>query len=273
MIKFTLIIDIIVAVAINIISNLIFWAGGGLFLGIVLSQKRRKLFNFFGIHYSTPIIIYLTSLPSRQNTILDKDGIPSRYQGFVPHGSEFQVIPEITTLFTSNTFQRIPDIFSGLIDGFWLLSQPILEFKLSPIREEEIDKKGCICIGGPKFNLATQYYLRTSNPFIKIVKDENEWCLLISIGRRAGEKFLCVNDYDLAVLLKMKDPETSSTIFVAGGTGSNGTRAAVRYLIMYWRDLYRTYGYAEFGVGLKCFNREKDSLAYKQPEVLIKLPY
>lgn len=257
----------------NILANIIFWVLGGVIIGILLGRRRRKLFRFFGIAKNRPITVYLTSLPIARGSVIDSYGVPSRYQGLALHGSEFQVIPQITSLFMSNLFQNIPDIFSGLVDNLWLLRKPVIDILLSPKKQEEIRRSSSICVGGPKFNLTTEYYLRTGNPFIIMVRDQDAWIVKVARGSRSDEVLSAPDHWDIGVVLKLIDLEQSSTIFIVGGTGSNGTRAAVEYLVLNWEILYRSYKQAEFGIGLRCPNREIDPEGYKRPEILIKLPH
>lgn len=258
---------------VNILANIIFWVVGGFLFGFLLSLRRRKLIRFFGVVKNRPIIVYLSSLPVEGGSIVDKYGIPSRYDGIAVHASEFQIIPQITSLFVSNMFQEIPDLFAGLVDNVWLLKKPVIEFMLSPKTQNEIVRSGSICVGGPNFNLVTEYYLKTGNPFISLSREYDAWMAKVARGSRAGEVLSVPDNWDVGVVLKIIDVEKLSAIFIVGGTGSNGTRAAVEYLVINWESLYRSYKLGEFGIAIRCRNRMTDPEGYRQSEVLIMLPH
>lgn len=255
----------------NILANVVFWTIGGAIVWIVLSRQRRRLHRFFGIRKNSPIIVYLSSLIIEPNTLKNRAGIASDYHGLAIVDYEFQVIPALTSLFTS-TRLNIPDLFSGLIDSLWLVKRPIVSFRPSPVTMDELQFADLVCVGSPKFNIATDYYLRTGKPYFILKEVDGVWMVEVSRGKRTGEIATATSEWDVGILLKLRDSERGTTIFVAAGGDVNATRAAVEYLARDWSRLLQRYGDEEFGVRLRCPAFDRDPQGYKSLEVTMELP-
>lgn len=256
----------------NVLANVAFWLVGGVIIGIALGVKRRRMHRFFGITQHKPLIVYLSSLFIERNSIKGRDNLPSEYQGIVIVDYEFQVISRITTLFNSSFIDRTPDMFSGLIDSLWLTKRPIVEFSPCPINKSDLRFQNIICVGGPQFNTASEYYLRTAKPYFTFERANNTWRVKISRGSRTDEYIKIDSNHDIGLLQRIKDIEHNTIVFIAAGVDINGTRAAIEYLYHHWDRLIREYEDDEFGVCLRCPLFEVDQEGYAHYDVLLKLP-
>jgi len=246
----------------NVIANLIFWLSGGLLVASLVGRKRRRLREFFGLVKNNRLFVYMSSRPV--------------YKPFEERGvqiEEFQLIPLISSLFLLNKNRLIPEAFSGLVDTFWLIQNPKVEFLPSPRDSDEIQFANTICVGGPAYNVATLYYSKTNSPYSVLLYENDKWRIEIQKGTKAGKTIFADEGQDIAILNKCFDVENETTIFIVGGAGINGTRAAAEYLIKNWQSLQKIYGEKEFCICLKCPYRTKNNLTgYEQAEVIMRLP-
>ena len=264
--------DFFLNVFINIVSNLIFWLAGGLMVGILLSRKRRRLHHFFGISKARSLVVYLASLVIEPDTVKDRFGVIRGHSGIAIPSYEFQAIPKISSLFSSTPLDLVPELFSGLVDALWLAKQPPLEFLPSPQKENDLIFTNAICVGGSKFNSATDYYLRTGKAYFSLSKDAGKWEIRVRRGSRTGELIYEPRSWDIGFVQKIYDVDHQSTVFITAGLGVNATRAAVIYLADKWEELYDQYGDSEFGIAFRCPDFSVDQEGYKRLEILMRLP-
>ena len=246
----------------NIIANIVFWLAGGLTVAFVVGRKRRKLVAFFGLGKQNRLLVYMTSRPVYQP--FNERGVPSE---------EFQLVPTISSLFLSGQLGPVPEAFSGLIDSFWLIKRPSIEFLASPQDAEEIRFANTICVGGPAYNAATAYYSKACSPYFALSYERKEWRVRILRGSKAGESIIADEGWDLGILNKCYDVEHGSTIFIVAGMGINGTIAAAEHLVANWQTLQAAYKAQEFGLYLRCpYRTSADSTGYERAEVIMRLP-
>lgn len=265
----------VIDILINIAANFIFWLGGGSIVWFLLSRKRRRLHRFFGIRKRNPLVVYLSSLIIEPNTIKSREGVVSSYTGLAISDYEFQVIPQLTTLFTSTRLVDIPDMFSGFIDSLWLVQRPVVDFRLSPPTIDDLQFTDLISVGGTKFNVVTRYYLKTGAPLYVLNETEDKWIIDVKRGKQAQAQTkteFSKYEVDVGVLLKMRDIENKTTAFIVEGGGVNATRATVEYLVHNWDKLLQRYSDREFGIVLKCPLFEDDKEGYKNWEVIKESP-
>ena len=134
-----------------------------------------------------------------------------------------------------------------------------------------------VCVGGPKFNTATAYFMKTENPFLCHYKDDSagRWRVAINRGQRKGEIIggdLCKDAVDIGYVQRVRNSQTRTVIIIAAGLGVNGTRAAVHYLVEHWKELLRHYGDSDFAVVFQCPDVSKDKDGYKSTIKLLELP-
>jgi len=140
-----------------------------------------------------------------------------------------------------------------LISSGRLAKPPTIDFRCSPTNEGELFSTPTISIGGPRHNLATQYYFTACQPSFLFEKCEGNWKVIWNRGAQKGTVVNVPQGWEAAILLKVVDRSTQAQpmVFIAAGTEGPGTKAAVHYLITHWRELQREFGDGEFGICLK----------------------
>jgi hypothetical protein len=246
----------------NIIANIVFWLAGGLTVAFLVGRKRRKLLDFFGLGKDNRLVVYMTSRPVYEP--FNERGVPSE---------ELQLVSTISSLFSSSRLGPIPEAFSGLIDSFWLIKRPSIEFLASPQHAEDVRPVSAICVGGPAYNVATAYYSKTCTPYFVLSYENEEWSVRILRGSKAGKTIIADEGWDLGILNKCYDVKNATTVFIAAGMGINGTIAAAYHLVANWKALQAMYKDQEFGLCLKCpYRTTADLKGYKRAEVMMRLP-
>ena len=79
-------------------------------------------------------------------------------------------------------------------------------------------------------------------------------------------------EYEVAKLQRINDSQRNAVVFLAEGIGTNGTLAAVHYLISHWERLWSQYGEGSFAICIECPSRETSKTGYLIPSVLVELP-
>ena len=263
----------------------VFWLVCGGVLYFWLGSRRRKLYRFFGIPRSTNrLIIYLSSIyhdyglfDSEGNDLtqeLLKQGRKRIIEATVPDG-EFQLVSSITSLFRPRLSEVVPDILGGLADYYWLLGPLDIEFLASPEDQSDLKFAPSICLGSANFNTATAHYLKACKPFLTYIVDNSEedlGHLEVQGTSLHGQRIPHRPGEDVAMLVRTHDPERGNTVFIAAGTGMNGTRTAANYLIANWRALQRQYPDKEFGICFRCPGSSLDIEGYRRFEIVCTLP-
>lgn len=266
-------------VASNVLANLLFWGGGGalVWLGILVG-RRRKLARFFGLRNGTSYTVYLSGYLIEKYAVKDRDGVPRGHQGLAIPEYEFQSIPVLNRVLSVANSPIVPDLFRGLIDGLWLLSLPTVQYVPSPQTFTDTPISSVLCIGGPKFNAVTEYFLRTRGAlFFTQFKDPDSkrWRIVVNTGSRKDEVIgadLPKTEVDVGYVQRLVDTESGAVVFLLAGLGVNGTRAAAHYLEANWLKLYARFGNRDFGVVFKCPDVRVDLDGYLKITELLTLP-
>jgi hypothetical protein len=262
----------LIAILLNLISNLLSWliVFTALFLFYVLHlvRRRRNLLNFLGIYpQNLQIRVYFSSFLLNPGTVDDLEKKKTLWGGLAISAGEFQIIPDIDKWLSilarrSNFFEYLFDYLSPK-----KLRTPYvqIEYLPSPHMNEDLKLNNCtlILIGGPLHNLGTKLYYDQNLVFMR----SSDWRIAVEVikGKQAGRILgpnLSPNDLsqgdfkhpgiDMAILERQYDKERNSTIFLASGTGTNGTMAAICYLISHWKELNKRHKNTPFSICLEC---------------------
>jgi hypothetical protein len=175
-------------------------------------------------------------------------------------------------MFISRWSDNIAD-FLVTMAGIYDLRKPQIDFIASPLDESEIRPVTTIAVGSIKFNTVTNYYQRILSPFFEFFYDHSDdLCVKISKGARVTDVVNRDREYDIGVLQRLWDAEHNIFVFLVGGLGANGSRAAVEFLVNNWSALADAYGQGEFGICLRCPWYDLDSTGFETADVIIKLP-
>lgn len=266
----------LVDVGANIVADLIIVFGAVLLGWLLISRRRHKLHNFFGITSSQPLLVYLSSLPVEPNTIKDRHGNVTRHQGTVISNYEFQTIPRLTSLLLSSPLDNVPEFLSRIMGNLSLERKPTIQFVPSPFDDDSIKFQNMLCIGGTLFNAVTDYYLRTGQPYLNLIRDpdnRSRWALSVVRGGQTGELIRPPNETEgLGMIQKLVDSEYKVSVFILAGSNVNGTRASVEYLIRNWSHLQKVYGNDAFAIAISCPHFRNDPDGYLSITELKRFP-
>ena len=264
--------EAVVNIIVNVISTVLVWFLIAVVVIIVLGRRRRKLRRFFGLSDRQRIVAYLSSMPIDPASMEDRQGIRGSHRGIVLPNVEFRCVAPLMAVFSSRWSDCIAD-FLVTMAGIYNLRKPEIDFAASPLIEAEIRPVTTIAVGSIKFNTVTRYYLRTLAPFFDFYYDhDNDLCVRVSRGARVADAVHRDREYDIAVLQRLWDAENRMFVFLAGGLGANGSRAAVEFLVKNWSALADGYEEGEFGICLRCPWYDLDPTGYERSEVIMRLP-
>jgi hypothetical protein len=275
-------------VLVDLVANLITWvilvliAGFGLL--IHARSRRASLFRFFGMDPVKPSIsAYLTTVVVQPGGAKRVDGDVSQiWEGAAISANSLRDIVIIPSIFNSFT-DKLPILIRRVLSTKRLSFEPItVDFRTSPPQVSEIAPGPILCLTGPGYNLATKYHLETGPSYIDFTRDHQfrikrgglTGNIIMPSGGKipAGDGNVERFAHDLALVSRLNDTENHRKVVIAAGTGSNGTRASVEYLVNHWRDLDKKYGSDDFAIILECPNRRKDIQGYKLAKVVQILP-
>ena len=77
---------------------------------------------------------------------------------------------------------------------------------------------------------------------------------------------------DLAIIQRQTLTEEDRIVIYACGNGSNGTKAAIRYLAENWGELYKHFHTDDFAVCIQCEERELNPNGYHNWNVIRIVP-
>lgn len=281
------------AISASLVANLIGWIAVFLIVGVLYvsrhARQRRSLLEFLGITPKTrQLRVYLSSFELTSGSVISLEGKPTLWSGIVGvSAEEFRIIPSIEKWVLPLTSQST--LFEYLRQKLSPSRiRPItiqVEYLASPRAVEDLDLSNCtaLFIGGPLHNLGTKLYSSENRTVMQT--DDERICVHVLKGRLAGHT-LGPNieagsghrpgfkhpGIDMAILEKVWDEERKCTVFIAAGTGTNGTLTAVHYFITQWEELERRYGNTPFSICLECPRRAEKPMGYLDRKVVLELP-
>ena len=289
--------EILVDVLVNLGSDLLVWMMVFLIIIIFPLSRRRgerqSLLKF--LHLSsekTEVRVFFTSFAVEPGAITDLTGEKTLWEGMAMDAGEFQAVRIIDRwlypLVVHSGFYEY--LYSHLAPSRFQVPHIQIEYGPSPHQDKNLNLSDCtvLLVGGPLHNLGTKLYFDSNMTYMK----SYDWGISVEVtkGKHAGlvlgpnytrEEMLRDGfqhpNIDLAVLEKLHDQERNSTVFIASGTGTYGTMAAVHYLINNWQRLMKRHREDPFAVCLECpsehwFADQVDSAAYLSPKVLLEVP-
>jgi hypothetical protein len=257
-------------------------------------SRRAKLLRFLGLdNPATPpkVTVYLSNVQVQKGGALHADNSKAEtFQANTVMAGEFLDIPLLQKLFDEGALVYIPDGIRRRLEkrhrGFARIE---VSFEPSPC-PFDLSKVASACvilIGGIEFNAATAYFLKKGEVFmvlerevehmrsiVKISKGESAGQIILpqdSSSRAEGLRYV-KESIDLGIVQKQLVDNGSRTVFFASGTGLNGTRASLRYLVSNWRALQKRFGDREFAICLQCTRRRVNHRGYEQAEAIRTTP-
>jgi len=264
---------------VNVLANIVADIGAFLLLGgvplLILSSryiigKRRRLLAFLGIEEDhSDFTVYLSTLFVKRFGSLDFRGTPRSYRGPAIPFYEMAVASIINSLFDAPLLDELPNrMRDWLSSKYWPLKniRPVL--KPSPDDKQKVRPGNVLAVGSPAYNSAAALYTETCDPFLKFEELENGPTVIRVVkGLRKGDVLDDTRKAgdDTAIVERLYDKATKSTIFIAAGHGVHGTAGAVHYIVDNWEKLYRDFGTRPFAMCLLFRSLTTDPNAVQKP--------
>lgn len=243
------------------------------FLSIGLSLpfvfwRRRRVFNFLGVSKGRPrFSVYFSTVFVQPGGSCDFRGTSRVFAGPALPVAELRVIQPVFDLFRNRTLDGISPCIRKWL-GFrahWSFSLITPQFSSSPQNPADVEfGGGLLTIGSQFYNSAADYFIRICDPFLILDNIGSNGRICVARGPRKGDVFQPRNGLqdDLAIVEKMYDPASQTTIFFAGGLGVVGTMGAVTYLTNNLDQLAKSYGKRRFALALRFQNVFTDPKAF-----------
>jgi len=262
----------------NIVANilatiLIALAGWVLSIGLRLPfvfRKRRRLFGFLGIGQGRPsFTVYLSTVFVRPGGSVDFRGASRTFMGPAIPSAELSVVEPISRLFHEPVLDGLPNaVRRGLGERVhWSFQRIAPTFSASPQDRNRVEPGNILTIGSQYYNSAGDLYTETCSPILKMEQRGNSMIIRVQRGPRSGDTFEQRPGQmdDLAIVEKLKDTPTASTIFIAAGLGVVGTMGATQFIADNWEKLKQDFGNKQFAVCLRFQNVADDPQAFRKP--------
>ena len=238
--------------------------------------KRRQLFQFFGIKKDSPkFIVYLSTVFVQTGGSVDFKGIPRTFAGPAVPAAELSTIEPIARLFNDPLLDSLPTPIRA-----WLGNKVHLSFQnispvflSSPQDRNQVEQGNIITVGGQYYNSAGDLYTTTCNPILRMEQVGQAMVIRVKRGPRQGDIFQLRPGQadDLAIVEKLSDSTTKSTVFIAAGLGVVGTMGAVHFLVENWEKLRRDFDTKPFAICLRFQDIGSDPNVLKKPVELSRL--
>ncbi|CAG1008698.1 hypothetical protein ANAEL_03707 [Anaerolineales bacterium] len=252
----------------NIAANIIFWLGLGLFVRYaIINRSRARFLKFFGFTNDKSLVVYLSNL-----------WVPKYKEkpwGRVLSGHEFDVTRTVNNLFGSAPL-NLPELVRGLIDNFWLDKKPEVSVQVSPLNDKLDLSCNMIVVGSALKNSVRRYFASRNLLYVTITNEPNEPpediftnllepSFTVMRGKLKGEIVKRQGQYNVAVIEKVYNDETLSTVFLCAGLRGDSSWVATEYLARNWRGLYSKFGTKDFVRCLWYPYTDEPMKDYKEP--------
>ena len=263
--------DILANIIAGVLVGILAWIVPLLVLLPFVFFKKRRLFQFFGITKECPsFIVYLSTVFVVPGGSVDFRGTPRTFAGPAVPAAELYIIEPVAKFFSDRLLNNLPSpIRKWLGDKVHWLFLPISPtFKGSPQERSQVEQGNILTVGSQYYNSAGDLYTETCNPILRMVQDDQgKMVIRVKRGPRAGDIFeqRTGQPDDLAIVEKLYDNATNSTVFIAAGLGVVGTMGAVHFLVENWAKLREDFCTKPFAVCLRFQNIRTDPNAFRKP--------
>lgn len=263
----------------NILANILAAIALGV-LGWLLSvllrlpficAKRRQLFKFLGLSKSHPrFIVYFSTVFVVQGGSVDFRGRPRNFSGPAVPAAELSTITHVAEPFRNPLLDGLPaKIRKWLAEkGHWSLGTVSPIIASSPLDRKQVEQGSSIlAVGSQYYNTAADLYTESGTPVLKMEQTDQSMVITVQQGPRKGDRFKqrVGQADDLAIVEKIHDAATDTTVFLAAGLGVTGTKGAVYFLIDNWAKLLDEFGTDPFALCLRFQDVDTDPNAFRKP--------
>lgn len=266
---------ILVTIVATIVLAILGWALSLILRLPFVSRNRRNLIQFFGISRGKQILfVYLSTIFVPQFTSRDFRGQVRSFSGPATPSAELAAITPVTKLFEDAFLDNLPKSIRAWLSNsvHWSFSPIPITVLPSPEHADQIQQGAIFTIGSEAYNSVTDLYTRSCSPILRIQQVGMSMSIKVTQGARSGEVFESrVNsEDDLAIVEKLCDNSTHTTIFIAAGLGVVGTVGAVYFIANNWVELSKEFGVRPFAVCLRFQNSQSDPNAARRPIELFR---
>jgi hypothetical protein len=225
------------------------------------------------------VLVYLSSMSIADKGLVDRSGIKRAFTQLTIPVAEIEITTWVTNFFTAEPLNRIPSSLQDLFGRYWAFRPIKVNLLPSPLSESELEFKQMIVVGGPMFNSAAKYYQDKGLSYFRFnvaddYEDKSKWTTLeITRGKDKDLIFKTSEEVDIAIVEKILDDEHHNTAFLIAGARTNGTKAALYFLLNHWDELLRKYGEKGFSICLQCPGRLIDAEGYRKGVIKYYSPY
>ena len=185
------------------------------------------------------------------------------------------MIEPITKLFSDPLLDGLPASVRTWLSkrAHWSFGPINPDILASPQDRNQVRAGNLLTVGSQYYNSAGDLYTETCATLLKMEQATQGMVIRVQAGPRAGDIFQqrVGQADDLAIVEKLHDDATASTVFVAAGLGVVGTMGAVRFIADQWDRLWHEFGEGSFAICLRFQNVLQDPNAFKKPIELCKL--
>jgi len=262
----------------NILTNVLAMIAVGLagwFLTTTLRlpfvyRRRRNLFKFFGMSGSDArLTAYLSTVFVQPGGSLDFRGTARTFAGPAIPFAELSTVEPIAKLFSDPLLEGLPAPIRAWLGNkvHWSFGSITPDFRASPQDRNAVACGNLLTVGSQYYNSAGDLYTETLGTILKMEQVPQGMRIRVQGGPRAGDSFQPRPGQpdDLAIVEKLYDQATKSTVLVAAGLGVVGTMGAVYFIVERWQELFEEFGTGRFAICLRFQNVVDDPSAFKKP--------
>lgn len=235
--------------------------------------RRRKLFRFLGLTKQQPdFLVYLSTVFVERGGSLDFRGTARTFSGPAVPAAELAALEPVARLFTESLLDELPKRLRRWLARrvSWVFQDVAPQFLASPQDVADVQSGNLLTVGSRYYNSAGDLFAQPGQLMLAMEQQQQQMVIRVTGGSEKGRVFQTRDNSseDLAILERLYDPDTNSTVFVAAGLGVTGTRGAVEYFARRWKDLYARFGTDRFALCLRFENVASDPNAYRRAEEL-----
>ena len=199
-------------------------------------RKRRQLLEFFGLTKNSPnLTVYLSTVFVRSGGSVDFQGVARTFAGPAIPSAELSIVEPLSRIFSNPFLDGLPVSFRNWLAHrvHWSFKSITPTFKASPQDKTMVEKGNLFTVGSRYYNSAADLYTDTINPILSMVQINQKMMIKVVEGPQSGEVFKQRQGKvdDLAIVEKLHDSETYTTVFFAAGLSVVGTLGAVNFIV------------------------------------------
>jgi hypothetical protein len=200
--------------------------GGGWYL-----WRRRALLDLFQVAKSKRLVIYLSRIEVIRGGSVGVDGVVRRFYGPTVTAAEASAATLLAGIFE----YIIPGMESqpGLLKTLFTRDVSVLVQPCPMSAQDTPDDVPIVTVGSPGYNTVSAWAQQALNP--KVSFSPNNDALVTHKGRALA-------DPATGMVQVLYDQQNDRRVFYVGGITEAGTRTALLYLSVKWRELKRNLG-------------------------------